>query len=79
MVLSPANTNDEIAMVQIMPDWNDPSGRRWLLSNGSEGRTVVTPCADEQDARLRAFMATGVGDFLAGVTWVRIPRLAGVA
>jgi hypothetical protein len=66
-------SDDDVTLVQIVPDWADPERRRWLLSLRAGARTVTRGCENEQDARMRAFLATGVGDFLAGVTWVRLP------
>ncbi len=60
-------------LVQIQPDWADPKRRRWLLKRQARARTEIETFETEQEARLRAFMATGIGDFLAGVTWVRLP------
>jgi hypothetical protein len=45
------------------------------LTLRARARTVTQGYESEQEARLRAFLATGVGDFLAGVTWVRLPAL----
>jgi hypothetical protein len=71
----PTVSGDEVTLVQIVPDWADPERRRWLLSLRAGTRTVTQGYENEQEARLRAFLATGVGDFLAGVTWVRLPAL----
>lgn len=69
----PTLDDDDVTLVQILPDWADPERRRWLLSLRARARTVTQGFENEQEARLRAFLATGVGDFLAGVTWVRLP------
>jgi hypothetical protein len=71
----PTLSDDDVTLVQIVPDWADPERRRWLLTLRARARTVTQGYESEQEARLRAFLATGVGDFLAGVTWVRLPAL----
>ncbi len=73
----PVSSEEELTLVQIVPDWADPTHRRWLLSLRGRNRMETKRYESEQEARLRAFMATGVGDFLSGVTWVRIPRFSG--
>ena len=69
----PTLSDDDVTLVQIVPDWADPERRRWLLSLRARARTVTRGCENEQEARMRAVLETGVGDFLAGVTWVRLP------
>jgi len=54
----------------VAPDWMDPSRTRWQvhLQTSTFGAAKIYPT--EEDARLAAFNVTGVGDFLAGATWV---------
>ena len=70
MSASPNTVAAGLTRVSIVPDWTDPSRKRWqvlvALANHLEAKT----CASEQDARMSAFILTGVGDFLSWLTWV---------
>jgi len=61
--------------VQVMPDWTDASRKRWVMQVQRDSDNVVRTFASEQDARMGAFLFTGVGDFLCGITWIRATDL----
>jgi hypothetical protein len=61
--------------VQVMPDWTDASRKRWVMQVERDSGSTVRMFASEQDARMGAFVFTGVGDFLCGITWIRATDL----
>ena len=61
--------------VQVMPDWTDAGRKRWVMQVEHESGSTVRSFASEQDARMGAFLFTGVGDFLCGITWIRATDL----
>jgi hypothetical protein len=64
-----------VSRVQVMPDWTDTARKRWVMQVERDGASMVRTFSSEQDARMGAFLFTGVGDFLCGITWVRATDL----
>ncbi len=64
-----------VSRVQVMPDWTDTTRKRWVMQVECDTTSMVRTFASEQDARMGAFLFTGVGDFLCGITWVRATDL----
>jgi hypothetical protein len=60
-----------LTRVMVAPDWADPRRTRWQVEVQDRGLATSRTFATEEDARTAAFEITGVGDFPAGVTWVR--------
>jgi hypothetical protein len=73
--LKEAHRTRATSRVQVMPDWTDVNCKRWVMQVERDTGNTVRTFASEQDARMGAFLFTGVGDFLCGITWVRATDL----
>ena len=66
----PQRASAAASRVMVVPDWMDTNLSRWQFRIQTVSFDVTRTYASEEDARWAAFYITGVGDFLAGVTWV---------